>query len=322
MRRIYLFVKIDMIFNASSMKIKSNILLSIFCLFCFLLVGNCGTYMKYTMQGNQDMNVIGPEDSHIFLDDEKIGESFIIKDVGFPKKDVVEKRTVRIEKNGYAPQVIELKKGTNKWIWGNFLFLLGAPIGFAIDYVAGVFESFTPLNIKADLIRDEKHKVDLNSPTQKKYKAVLDESSKTPVVITFANLSSVEFEKLDEKGNVIPNANDEYKSIFQNDANVRTVSPGTYRIKGVYRTTRSTSRTITTYTAKKGGEMILTIPGGGAGAFCGLIDKEKKATSFRFIHINEANAKSLEGFLPRAQLSNRIAGSCDGIFGLQDLLTQ
>ncbi|PJZ90667.1 hypothetical protein CH368_00160 [Leptospira levettii] len=287
-----------------------------------LLTGNCATYMKYAMQGNQDLNVIGPEDSHIFLDDEKIGESFIIKDVGFPKKDVVEKKTVRIEKTGYAPQVIELKKGTNKWIWGNFLFLLGAPIGFGIDYLSGVFESFTPLNIKADLIRDEKYKVDLNSPTQKKYKAVLDESSKIPVVITYSNLSAVNIEKLDEKGNVIPNANDEYTSIFQNQSNVKTLSPGTYRIKGIYQTSRRSGNTITTYTAKKAGEMILTIPGGGAGAFCGLIDKEKKATSFRFIHINEPSAKSLEGFLPRAQLSNRIAGSCDGIFGLQDLLTQ
>lgn len=285
------------------------------------MTGNCATYMKYAMQGNQDLNVIGPEDSHIYLNDEKIGESFIIKDVGFPKKDIEEKKTVRIEKTGYAPQVIELKKGTNKWVWGNFLFLLGAPIGFGIDYVSGVFDSFAPLRIKAELVRDDKFKVDLNSPSQKKYKAITDESSKIPVVITFSNLSGFVMEKLDEKGNVIPNANDEHNSFLQNQSKFRTVNPGTYRIKGVYQTSKHNGNSITTYTAKRGGEMIVNIPGGGAGAFCGLIDKEKKATSFRFIHINEPSAKSLEGFLPRAQLSTRVVGSCEEIFGIQDLLS-
>lgn len=41
-----------------------------------LAVANCATFAKL---GSQDLLVIGPEDSHIFLNDEKIGESVAMK---------------------------------------------------------------------------------------------------------------------------------------------------------------------------------------------------------------------------------------------------
>lgn len=56
---------------------------------------------------------------------------------------------VRME--GYKPYEIMLTRQTSGWVFGNVLFGLGAPIGLAIDAVAGGMYSLNPDQVNAQL---------------------------------------------------------------------------------------------------------------------------------------------------------------------------
>lgn len=279
---------------------------------------NCATFAKL---GSEDLLVIGPEDSHIFYNQEKIGESVAMKKIGFPSKDPNLKSIVRIEKTGFAPNITELEKETNPWFWGNLLFLGGAPIGFLVDYFADTNKRFTPLAFKAELKENPGFKVDLSNKEIQNYQLLKEKSKDLDILLTFSNLSELSLVKVDDKGNPLKSIDTDFSSVFGKEKKQVTVTPGNYLLKGRYRTSIIVGNTITTYWAKKTMETVIKIPGGGVGSFCGLIDPVKKTTSVRFIHLIESNAKELEGSIPGNELSYRISGSCDDVFGIPDLLS-
>lgn len=283
-----------------------------------LAVANCATFAKL---GSQDLLVIGPEDSHIFLNDEKIGESVAMKKIGFPSKEPNQKKIVRIEKNGFEPNITELEKETNPWFWGNFLFLGGAPIGFLVDYLSDTNSRFTPRAFKAEMKENPNFKVDLSKKEIQNYQLAKEKTKDLEILLTFSNLSELSMVKVDEKGNPLPGTEQSFTNFLGNSKTQITVSPGNYLLKARYRTSQIVGNTITTYTAKKSMESVVKIPGGGVGSFCGIIDPLKKATSVRFIHLTEPNAKALEGLIPGNELSLRISNSCDDVFGIPDLLS-
>ncbi len=58
---------------------------------------------------------------------------------------------VRVEKDGYEPTEITLRKGVNGWIWGNLF--LGGIIGLIIDISTGSVNKFTPTELEISLVQ-------------------------------------------------------------------------------------------------------------------------------------------------------------------------
>jgi len=58
-----------------------------------------------------------------------------------------------IEKDGYEPITIVLKKGVNGWVFGNLIF--GGWIGIIVDIVSGSASAFKPSEIQVNLIEKE-----------------------------------------------------------------------------------------------------------------------------------------------------------------------
>jgi len=67
---------------------------------------------------------------------------------------------VRVEKDGYEPVEITLRKGVNGWIWGNILF--GGIIGLIIDVCTGSVNKFTPTELEVNLAKQKLGLNDLN----------------------------------------------------------------------------------------------------------------------------------------------------------------
>lgn len=60
---------------------------------------------------------------------------------------------VRVEKEGYEPTEITLRKGVNGWIWGNLL--LGGIIGLIIDITTGSVNKFTPTELEINMVQKQ-----------------------------------------------------------------------------------------------------------------------------------------------------------------------
>lgn len=60
---------------------------------------------------------------------------------------------VRVEKEGYEPVEITLRKGVNGWIWGNLVF--GGIIGLIIDICTGSVNKFTPTELEVNLAQQK-----------------------------------------------------------------------------------------------------------------------------------------------------------------------
>ena len=60
---------------------------------------------------------------------------------------------VKIEKDGYEPVEVTLKKGMNGWVWGNLVF--GGIIGLIIDISTGSASKFVPDEVEVNLVKNE-----------------------------------------------------------------------------------------------------------------------------------------------------------------------
>lgn len=60
---------------------------------------------------------------------------------------------VMVEKEGYEPVVVTLKKGVNGWVFGNIIF--GGIIGLVIDIASGSASKFTPSEVEVNLIKQK-----------------------------------------------------------------------------------------------------------------------------------------------------------------------
>lgn len=78
---------------------------------------------------------------------------------------------IRVEKEGYEPVDITLRKGVNGWIWGNALLgLFGGAIGLVIDIGTGAIHKFTPTEVNVSLVSQKLSSSDLK---QLKDKSIL-----------------------------------------------------------------------------------------------------------------------------------------------------
>lgn len=60
---------------------------------------------------------------------------------------------VKVEKEGYQPIEIVLRKGVNGWVWGNLIF--GGLIGLVIDISSGSASKFTPDEVEVNLVQQQ-----------------------------------------------------------------------------------------------------------------------------------------------------------------------
>ncbi len=59
---------------------------------------------------------------------------------------------LQISKEGFKPQEYRINgKSFDPWIWGNLVFIVGFPIGVAIDFYTGYAYDFSPSRIKTQL---------------------------------------------------------------------------------------------------------------------------------------------------------------------------
>lgn len=60
---------------------------------------------------------------------------------------------VKVEKEGYQPVEIVLKKDVNGWVWGNIIF--GGLIGLVIDISSGSASKFAPDEVEVNLVKQQ-----------------------------------------------------------------------------------------------------------------------------------------------------------------------
>ncbi|TGL51349.1 hypothetical protein EHQ59_10610 [Leptospira kemamanensis] len=283
-------------------------------------LNNCAT-MSAREDGLQVIFVKAPADSHIYLDGEKIGETFGASLIDSPKKDPNKQYKLRIEKDGFEPKEIEVTKEIHMLFGWNLIFLVGAPIGFAVDYFSGSYLHYNRW-VEVNLDQKSNFKVNLNSESNRNYVQKRDADQNLPVTVKFNKVESVSYEKTDANGNPIQNTSSGQQWPGGEYGDEAKLSQGYYKISGYYRSKDyNTSRTASvTRVAKLPGTKVLAIPGGGVGAICGAMDEKTNRTTFYWIHLPDFISKKLGESI--YMQSYYIAKHCEQVFDLKQYLSQ
>jgi hypothetical protein len=283
-------------------------------------INNCAT-MSARDDGMQAIFVKAPADSHIYLDGEKIGETFGASLIDTPKKGPNRQYKLRIEKDGFEPKEIEVTKEIHMLFGWNLIFLVGAPIGFAVDYFSGSYLHYNRW-VEVELDQKSNFRVNLNSESNRIYVQKRDIDRGLPVSVKFEKVSNVTYEATDANGNPIQNTSAGQQRPGGDYGDEANLSQGYYKISGFYYSKDfNTSRTASvTRVAKLPGSKVFAIPGGGVGAICGTMDEKTNRTTFYWIHLPEFISKKLEE--SKFLQSSYLAHHCEQVFDLKQYLNQ
>ncbi|MDF3821345.1 hypothetical protein P3G55_15690 [Leptospira sp. 96542] len=280
-----------------------------------LLIGfaNCATMSQNV---NTRLDVYAPEGSSIYLNDEKIGESYALKKVGYPDIKNPKKMDVRVELNGHRPESITLASSANPMIYGNFIFLLFAPVGFAVDYFSGAFNKYDPLDFKPAMKPDASFKENKSSQAYIQFAKERETDAEKESMVTFGNLDPSEFKlyAVDASGNPIIPTGFFSSALIGGQVRVKPLKPGKYWVSGKYQFSKG--RTI--YTARVAGEQVITIPAGGMAAVCGMMNEKTKTTAFRVIHVPEKNLNEFTGIVPVLNHAGEFGSKCGGLYTVNE----
>jgi hypothetical protein len=74
----------------------------------FLTFGilNCASFFR---NASTRLEVIAPEGSSIYLNQEKIGESYTFKKINLPGREKAEPYELKVELTGYKPKIVRLE---------------------------------------------------------------------------------------------------------------------------------------------------------------------------------------------------------------------
>ncbi len=112
-----------------------------FTLITALVAAGCATIVSGTTQlMTVDSNVEGAD---IYLDDNKIGTTPYIGEV---KKN---KKTLRVEQEGYQTETVALSKSLEPWFWGNII--IGGTLGSITDFATGAAFQYAPASYRVEL---------------------------------------------------------------------------------------------------------------------------------------------------------------------------
>lgn len=284
------------------------------------LLFNCATMSKND-DGSQSIFVKSTADSHIYLDGEKIGETFAASKIDSPVKDPNKHYKIRIEKDGFEPKEVAVEKEIHSLFGWNLIFLVGAPIGFAVDYFTGSYLHYNRW-IEVDLDKKSDFKRNPNSDTNLKFITKRDADKNLPVEVRFEKILHATYEKTDENGNPIPNSANGKLTPGGTYSNLASLNQGYYKVEGYFnqKDIHFTYSSSVTTVAKKPGTKVLKIPGGGVGIVCGTFDPIQKISSFQWIHIPEFISREL-GESKEVQLFY-LRTHCDQIFDINKYMKQ
>ena len=107
-------------------------------------LSGCATILRGTGQG------IGissqPPGAEVVIDNKMYGKTPV--SAKLRRKD---NHHIVVEMEGYEPYEVILTRQTSGWVFGNILFCIGAPIGLAVDAIAGGMYSLSPDQVNAHL---------------------------------------------------------------------------------------------------------------------------------------------------------------------------
>ena len=113
-------------------------------LLLILALSGCATILRGTGQG------IGiasqPPGAEVVIDNKIYGKTPV--SAKLRRKD---NHHIVVHLDGYEPYEIVLTRQTSGWVFGNILFCIGAPIGLAVDAIAGGMYSLSPDQVNAQL---------------------------------------------------------------------------------------------------------------------------------------------------------------------------
>ena len=113
-------------------------------LLLILALSGCATILRGTGQG------IGiasqPPGAEVVIDNKMYGKTPV--SVKLRRKD---NHHIVVHLENYEPYEIVLTRQTSGWVFGNILFCIGAPIGLAVDAIAGGMYSLSPDQVNAQL---------------------------------------------------------------------------------------------------------------------------------------------------------------------------
>ncbi|TGL45199.1 LEPBI_I2678 family protein [Leptospira perdikensis] len=275
--------------------------------------------MSRNEDGSQSIFVKSTADSHIYLDSEKIGETFAASKIDSPAKDPNKRYKIRIEKDGFEPKEIEVEKEIHSLFGWNLIFLVGAPIGFAVDYFNGSYLHYNRW-ITVELDKKSNFKRNPDSETNLKFITKRDADKNLPVEVRFEKISHATYEKTDENGNPVSNSTNGILTPGGTYSNMATLDHGYYKVTGFFlqKDIHFTYNSSVTRIAKKPGTKVLKIPGGGVGIVCGTFDPINKISSFQWIHIPEFISRELAE--PKDSQLFYLSKHCDQIYDINNYL--
>ena len=115
-------------------------------LFVFFFITSCGTIFNGS---NQEINIVSdPVNAKVTIDEREFGITPIT--VQLERKD---NHIIKLELEGYEPEIITLNRETSGWFIGNCLF--GGLIGMAVDAISGGMYVLEPEEINQTLTPSE-----------------------------------------------------------------------------------------------------------------------------------------------------------------------
>ncbi|TGL06592.1 hypothetical protein EHQ43_09290 [Leptospira bouyouniensis] len=238
-----------------------------------LLTIGCATMFKPTT--HRPIQVYADQlESSIYLDDEKVSESFHL--IEYPEKSD-KKFNYRVEKNGFEPKSFVVEKKFNKFAYLNLLTFLFSPILFLIDHSndALFVYKWPEENIKLEV--NEKYKEKTDTSTYKQFESERAKLKNTKGLIVFnAHVTGVLVKDSDGNQYDIKSA----PFLFM---------PGNFEVQSKFYTTFKKGSYQHTYTAKTPITSKLTLQPATSIAVCTDYDNAKNTTTHTLIPSGKPN---------------------------------
>ncbi|MCW7482734.1 LEPBI_I2678 family protein [Leptospira kanakyensis] len=215
-----------------------------------------------------------PLESSIYLDDEKVSETF--HQIEYPFKSD-KKFTYRIEKDGFEPKTVIIEKKFNTYAYLNLLTFLFSPVLFLIDHANDALFIYKSPSENIKLEVNENYKEKTETATYKQFESDRSKLKNTKGLIVF-NGYVTEILVTDGDGNKYDIKNTPF--LF---------APGNFEVQSKFYTSFKKGNYQHTYTAKTPITSKLTLQPASAIAVCTDFDSVKNTSTHTLISSGKPN---------------------------------
>ncbi|MCW7463584.1 LEPBI_I2678 family protein [Leptospira limi] len=213
-------------------------------------------------------------ESSIYLDDEKVSETF--HQIDYPEKSD-KKFNYRIEKNGFEPKSIVIEKKFNKYAYLNLLTFLFSPILFLIDHSNDALFVYHSPDETIKLETNQNYREKTDTITYKQFETERAKLKNNKGIILF-NEFAINVLVKDGDGNQ-----------YEIKSEPFLFSPGNFEVQSRFYTSFKKGSYQHTYTAKTVVKSKLTLQSAGVTAVCSDFDKTKNTTTHTIISSGKPN---------------------------------